>query len=47
MIKQKNIGIKNTILEHIKNNIKEYFVITIIFVIGIILGVMLINNLKQ
>ena len=45
MIKQKNIGIKNVIFEHVRNNIREYFVITIIFIIGIILGVILINNL--
>ena len=47
MIKQKNAGLKNIIFEHIRDNIKDYFIITIIFVIGIILGVILINNLKQ
>ncbi|MBR6504493.1 MAG: stage II sporulation protein M [Clostridia bacterium] len=46
MIKQKNIGLKNIIFEHIRNNIKEYFTITIVFIIGIILGVILINNLS-
>ena len=47
MIKPKNAGIKNIIFEHIKDNIKEYFIITIIFIIGIIFGVILINNLAQ
>jgi len=47
VIKQKNAGLKNIIFEHIRDNIKDYFIITIIFVIGIILGVILINNLKQ
>jgi len=47
VIKQKNTGIKNILFEHIRDNIKEYFIITIIFIIGIILGVILINNLPQ
>jgi len=47
VIKQKNNGIRNVIFEHVRDNIKEYFIITIIFIIGIILGVILINNLKQ
>jgi len=47
VIKPKNAGIKNIIFEHIKDNIKEYFIITIIFIIGIIFGVILINNLAQ
>jgi len=45
--KQKNTGLKNVIFEHVRDNIKEYFIITIIFIIGIILGVILINNLGQ
>lgn len=32
------------LIEFIKNNIKEYFIITLIFLIGIFLGVMFINN---
>jgi len=47
VIKQKSAGIKNVIFEHIRDNIKEYFIITIIFIIGIILGVILINNLPE
>lgn len=47
MIKRKQTGFKNIIFEHISENIKEYFIISIIFIIGIILGVILINNLNQ
>lgn len=47
MIKQKNNGVKNIIFEHVRDNIKEYFIISIVFIIGIILGVILINNLEQ
>lgn len=47
MIKQKNTGFKNIIFEHVRDNIKEYFIITLIFIIGIVLGVILINNLAQ
>lgn len=47
MIKQKKTGIKSVIFEHVRDNIKEYFIVTIIFIIGIILGVILINNLAQ
>lgn len=46
MIKRKNTVLKDVIFEHVRDNIKEYFTITIIFIIGIILGVILINNLS-
>lgn len=32
------------LIEFVKNNIKEYFIIALIFLIGIFLGVMFINN---
>lgn len=35
------------IKEHVQNNIKEYLIIGIIFLIGIILGVFFINNLND
>ena len=35
------------IIEYIKNNIKEYIIITLIFLIGIFLGVMFVNNLAD
>ena len=37
----------DTIKEHILNNKKEYIIVSLIFVIGIFLGVMLINNTKD
>lgn len=36
--------IVSILVEFAKNNIKEYFIITLIFLIGIFLGVMFINN---
>lgn len=44
MNKNKGITIKKTIYKHITNNIKEYTLVTLIFIIGIFLGVMFINN---
>ncbi len=38
---------KNTIINHIETNLKEYIIITIIFVIGIVLGVIFINNSSE
>ena len=37
----------NIIIQHIKNNSREYIIVTLIFVIGIFLGVMFINNSKD
>ena len=34
---EKNFKIKETIITHIKNNKKEYFIVTLIFIIGIFL----------
>lgn len=47
MKKNKRLNIKNTILQHISNNSKEYILVTLIFIIGIFLGVMFINNSKE
>ena len=45
--KRKNSEIKNAILKHIYNNIKVYITLLIIFLIGLILGIIFINNMKQ
>ena len=44
MSKKRNLVIKKIIIQHILNNSKEYILITTIFIIGIFLGVMFINN---
>jgi len=38
---------KNIILNHIENNIKEYAIIAILFLIGLFVGIVFINNLTQ
>lgn len=47
MKENKRLKIGNTIYEHILNNSKEYILITLIFIIGIFLGVMFINNAQD
>lgn len=38
---------RDIIIEFIKNNLKEYIIITLVFLIGIFLGVMFVNNLGE
>ena len=40
----KTSKLRETLLTHLENNIREYIIITIIFLIGIIIGVIFINN---
>ncbi len=40
-------NIKNLIVENIIKYFKEYFLVTIIFIVGIIIGVVFINNLSE
>lgn len=47
MKKDKRINWKNTIKEHIKNNKKEYMIISLLFIIGIFLGVLFINHVQE
>ena len=42
-----NLELKEIIFNHVSNNIKSYFILLILFVIGIILGIISINNAKQ
>ena len=37
-------NIKNTIIEYLRNNSKEYILVILIFIIGLFMGVMFINN---
>lgn len=39
--------IKDAIINHIRENKKEYLSVSVIFLIGIVLGVMFINNVKE
>ncbi len=47
MKKNKRLIIKDIILTHIQNNSKEYIIVTLIFIIGLFLGVMFINNISE
>lgn len=44
---KKRSKIINVLIEFVKNNIKEYVIVTLIFLIGIFLGVMFVNNLED
>ncbi len=44
-MKEKGLKIKETIKGHILNNKKEYIIVTLLFIIGIFLGVFFVNNL--
>lgn len=45
--KRKESRFKEVIFSHIENNIKEYLIVTIIFLIGIVVGVIFINNTSE
>lgn len=47
MRRNKQLKIVNTIYQHVINNSKEYILVVLIFVIGIFLGVMFINNAQN
>lgn len=47
MRKSRRLNIKDTIYNHIVNNSKEYILVTLIFIIGIFLGVMFINKAQE
>lgn len=42
--KRKKIQVHNVIIEHVMLNLREYIIVSLIFVVGIFLGVMFINN---
>ncbi len=46
-MRDKGIKIKDTIKQHILNNKKEYFLVAMLFVIGIFLGVLFVNNIQD
>ena len=47
MKRNKRLKILETISNHIINNKKEYILVTLIFLVGIFLGVMFINNTQE
>ena len=38
---------KKIIITHIRNNMKEYLIVSILFIIGVIIGVVFINNVSE
>lgn len=47
MRRNKRLKIWDTIGNHVANNKKEYILVTLIFLVGVFLGVMFINNSKE
>lgn len=47
VIHKKNSKIVDTIIHHIKDNLKAYFLVAVILLIGITLGVIFVNNLQE
>lgn len=45
--KRKDSKVKQAVLTHIENNIKNYAIVSIIFIIGIVIGVIFINNTSE
>lgn len=46
-MRDKGIKIGETITKHVINNRKEYFIVLILFIIGIFLGVLFVNNIEE
>ena len=44
---KKASNIKNTIMQYIRNNVKEYILVILIFIIGLFIGIMFINNCNE
>lgn len=47
MRKRKNLKIVEVIKQHVINNSKEYVIVTLLFIIGIFLGVLFVNNIQE
>ena len=45
--KRKESKLKQIILTHIENNFKNYAIVSIIFLIGIVIGVIFVNNTSE
>lgn len=44
---KKTLKLKDIIVNHITSNSKEYIIVTLLFIIGIFLGVLFVNNIKN
>lgn len=47
MRKDRRVKILEIIKEHVMNNKKEYILVSLLFVIGIFLGVLFVNNVQE
>ena len=47
MKRNKQLKIKELVKNHINNNAKEYVLISLLFIIGIFLGVLFVNNMQE
>lgn len=46
-MRDKGFKLKEILKQHIGNNSKEYIIVTLLFVIGIFLGVFFVNNIQE
>ncbi len=46
-MREKGLKFRDIILKHILNNKKEYIIVTLLFIIGIFVGVFFVNNLDE
>ena len=47
VLPKKNSKIAELIINHVKDNLKAYTIVSIILLIGIIFGVLFVNNMNQ
>lgn len=47
ILRSNNSRIKEVIFSHVESNLREYIIFTVIFLIGIIVGVIFINNVSE
>ena len=45
--RRKNSKVKEVVLTHIKNNLKEYSIATLLLLIGLIFGIIFVNNASE
>lgn len=46
-MKNNRLKVKEIIYQHIAKNSKEYILVSLVFIVGIFLGVMFINNIQE